>query len=102
MGKLDTLLVGEYVVIRTHSAGVFVGKLVDAEGDAVELHDARRIWYWEGAATLSQIAQEGVKLPEACKFPQPVDQIILFNVIEIIKVQPAALENIKNVPIWKA
>lgn len=102
MSKFSQLLMNEYVMVRTYSAGVFVGKMVDREGDAVELHDSRRIWYWEGAATLSQLAEEGVKSAAKCKFPQEMEQQILFNVIEIIKVQPDALDNIKKVPIWRA
>lgn len=99
---LDTLLAGEYVLVRTYSAGVFAGHLAYKEGDEVELLDARRIWYWSGSASLSQMAEEGVKNPKDCKFPKAVGQMILQNVIEIARVTKAAEENIKNVPEWRA
>ena len=60
----------DYVIVRTYSAGVFAGTLIKKEGNEVEMHNARRLWYWDGAASLSQLAEEGVKKPENCKFPQ--------------------------------
>ena len=60
----------EYVIVRTYSAGVFAGYLEKRNGQEVILRQARRIWYWDGAASLSQLAEEGTKRPENCKFPQ--------------------------------
>lgn len=90
-----------YVIVRTYSAGVFAGNLVKREGKEVELHNARRIWYWDGAASLSQLAEEGTKKPLNCKFPCEVSKIILTEVIEILDVTPAAEKSIKEVPVWK-
>jgi hypothetical protein len=93
---------GKYVIIRTYSAGVFAGFLKDKKDNEVELLNARRLWYWDGAASLSQLAVDGVNKPENCKFPCEVDQIILTNVIEIITCTEKAFESIKAVQIWKA
>ncbi len=90
-----------YVIVRTYSAGVFAGNMKSRKGQEVELTDARRIWYWSGAASLSQLAMEGTKDQANCKFPQPVDSIILTQAIEIIPVTKAAEKNIKGVPIWR-
>ncbi len=62
---------------------------------------ARRLWYWKGAASLSQLAMEGVKYPDECKFPCEVDQIELMEAIEILDVTDKAKESIAMVPIWK-
>ncbi len=91
----------EYVIVRTYSAGVHAGFLVRREGKEVELRDARRIWYWAGAATLSQLAMEGTINPERCKFPQEVQKVILTEAIEIITCTKQAIESIRSVPIWK-
>lgn len=91
-----------YKIVRTYSAGVFAGELESREGKEVILRNARRIWYWEGAASLSQLAMEGVKFPDKCKFPCEVDKVILTETIEILDVTDEARENIKNVPIWEA
>jgi len=90
----------EYVICRTYSAGVFAGYLKERNGKEATLVDARRIWYWEGAATLSELAEKGVSKPESCKFPAPVAQVILTEVIEIISCSSEAKKNIEEVPIW--
>lgn len=102
MNKIDSLLVNQYVIVRTYSAGVFAGTLITKEGSEVELKDARRIWYWEGAASLSELAEEGTYKPDQCKFPTEVKQVILLNVIEILKVSDKARQSIADVPIWSA
>ena len=91
----------KYVIVRTHSAGVFAGELESRSGQEVVLRNARRIWYWAGAASLSQLAMEGTKKPEDCKFPCEVDRVELLQAIEILDVTPAAKESIKGVPVWK-
>ena len=91
-----------YVIVRTYSAGVFAGNLLSREGREVTLTNARRIWYWVGAATLSQLAMEGTSKPDECNFPCEVDQILLLEAIEILSVTEKARESIKQVPIWKA
>ena len=96
--KLDGM---EYVICRTHSAGVFAGYLEKEEGQEVTLRNARRIWYWDGAATLSQLAVEGTSKPENCKFPCEVEIVRLKNAIEIIPCTQQAQDSINSVPIWK-
>lgn len=91
-----------YVIVRTYSAGVFAGYLESRNGKEVILKNARRLWYWSGAASLSQLAMEGVKKPNDCKFPCEVDKIELLEAIEIIDATEKARESIKEVPIWIA
>jgi len=91
----------QHVVVRTYSAGVFAGVLVSREGKEVKLKNARRLWYWSGAASLSQLAMEGVKDPRGCKFPCPVDEIVLTEAIEIIPMRPEAVTSIAEVPVWQ-
>lgn len=90
-----------YYIVRCNSAGVFSGNIKERNGDEVVLTNARRIWYWEGAASLSQLAMEGVTTPQRCKFAVPVSEVILFNVIEIIRCTDAAEACIKGVREWK-
>ncbi len=92
---------GDYVIVRTYSAGVFAGHLIKREGMEVTLANARRIWYWDGAASLSQLAMEGTSAPQNCKFPVAVDSILLTQAVEIIPCTKAAEKNIKGVPVWK-
>lgn len=96
--KLDGL---PYVIIRTYSAGVHAGYLKSRNGKEVELLHARRIWYWEGAASLSQLAVDGTSKPDKCKFPCEVSRIELTECIEVLECSKKAQESIKNVKIWQ-
>jgi len=94
-----------YKIVRTFSAGVFFGDL-DPEsrsknGKRGVMRDARRLWYWAGAASLSQLAMEGTKKPRECKFPIPVSYIELTEIIEVLDVTCEAIVSIKAVPEWK-
>lgn len=92
----------QYVIVRTYSAGCFAGYLKSRQGKEVELVEARRLWYWAGAASLSELAQRGTSRPGECKFPVPVDRIILTEAIEIVDVTSEAQASIEGVPIWSA
>ncbi len=92
---------GKYVIVRTYSAGVFAGNLKSRKGQEVVLNDARRIWYWDGASSLSQLAMEGTKKPENCKFPIAVKEVTLTQAIEIIPCTKEAEKSIKGVKIWE-
>ena len=94
-------MVGKYCMVRTYSAGVFAGTIADREGKEVRLTNARRMWYWSGAASLSQLATEGTSRPNDCKFPCEVPEVILTEVIEIIPISEKAEASIKAVPVWK-
>jgi hypothetical protein len=92
----------KYVIVRCDRAGVFAGTLASKEGADVILTSARRLWYWTGAASLSQLAQEGTSSPKSCKFPPFVDRVHLFGVIEIIDVTADARTSIEGVPAWRS
>lgn len=94
-------MVGERVIIRGDRSGVFYGTLVEKKGNEVELSDCRRIWYWDGAASLSQLAKDGTEKTENCKFTVSVEQIIILDVIEIIKCTEKSTKSIEGVKIWK-
>ncbi len=96
--KLDGM---EYCMVRTFSAGVFAGYIESRNGKEAILRNARRIWQWAGAASLSQLATEGTNNPNNCKFPIPVDKVILTEVIEIIPITEKAQKSIQGVPVWK-
>ena len=92
----------KHVIVRTYSAGVFAGYLEKRTGQEVVLRQARRLWYWVGAASLSQLAADGVSNQGKCKFPVEVDKIELLQAIEIIETTEKARQSIAGVPIWKA
>lgn len=89
-------------MVRTYSAGVFAGYIESRNGKEAVLRNARRIWYWDGAASISQLATDGTSKPENCKFPCPVDKVILTEVIEIIPITVKAKASIESVKVWEA
>lgn len=89
-----------YVIVRTYSAGVFAGMLESRNGKEVVLSTARRLWYWAGAASLSQLAVSGTSKPAACKFPVAVPSVTLTEAIEILDVTPEAQASIAAVKVW--
>lgn len=89
-----------YVIVRTYSAGVFAGYLESRKGQEVVLKNARRIWYWKGAASLSQLAVDGTSDPAGCKFPCEVPKVELLNAIEILDVSEKAKKSIAEVKVW--
>ena len=91
-----------YVIARSYKAGVFAGYLQSRKGQEVVLLDARRLWYWKGAASLSQLAVDGVSKPDECKFPTAVPKVELLEVIEILEVSEKAKESILGVKEWKS
>lgn len=92
---------GNRIIVRGEASGVFFGTLVSRSGKEVTLHNVRRIWWWEGAASLSQLAQSGTTKPESCKFPEVVDEIIVLDAVELLATTPAAQASIDSVTPWK-
>lgn len=94
--------IGKYVIIRGDRSGVFAGTLAAKDGREVTLTDCRRIWYWDGAASISQLAVDGTSKPTKCQFPAPVAEIVILDAIEIIPCTENAEASIKAVREWKA
>ena len=91
-----------YCIVRTYSAGVFAG-LYDRKNKGKEgtVFNAIRIHYWDGANSLSQMANEGVKKPKGCRFAQEVSEVDLKEIIEVLPCTIEAEKNIKGVPVWE-
>lgn len=92
----------EYVIIRADRAGVFAGYLSeeDDESHTVVLLECRRIYYWDGAASISELSVNGVSKPQNCKFPVAVKEAKISGVIEIIKATEKARKSIQAVKVW--
>lgn len=95
-------LIGKYVIVRGVNSGVFSGTLQDIDGTVVKLSGVRRIWYWDGAASTSELAITGPKKPDNCKFPPEVPTIFVLDAKEILEVSDVAQKAIKSVKPWVA
>lgn len=90
-----------YYIVRSERAGVFAGNIKERNGREITMTNVRRIWYWAGAATLSQLALEGTNKPNECKFTVIVPEIIVLDIIELIRCTDKAEKSIKEVREWK-
>lgn len=90
-----------YAIVRCQGAGVFMAIVVSRNNQEAVLKDSRRLWYWSGAASLSQLAVEGTKKPSDCKFPIAMPNQEVTGVLEVIPMTDAAVASLKSVPIWK-
>ena len=91
----------ENVIIRTEKAGVFFGNIKERNGQEAIITNCRRLWYWSGAASLSQLAVEGTSRPNDCKFTMVVEEMVVLGIIEIIPCTQKAIESVNSVTVWK-
>lgn len=91
----------KYYIVRAKDAGVFAGNIKERNGDEVTMTNVRRLWYWDGACSLSQLAVDGTKNPKSCKFTVTVPEMVILGVIEIIPCNDVAERSIKAVKEWK-
>lgn len=86
---------GKYVLVRTYASGVHFGILKDYDFNTrhIYLTKTRRIWYWEGAFTLSAVATNGIK---DGKLSIEIPEIMVSQVEEIIICSSKAEENLKH------
>lgn len=94
-------MTNQKVIVRGDRSGVFYGTLAARDGREVTLHKCRRLWYWDGAASISQLAVNGTTAPQNCKFTVCVDEIVILDAIEIIPCTDEAITSIEGVKEWK-
>lgn len=94
-------LKGKYVIVRGDRSGVFFGILENQNGQEIELKECRRLWYWDGACSISELAVNGTAKLNNCKFTVTIDEILLIDGIEILPCTEKAIESIKSVKEWK-
>jgi hypothetical protein len=91
-----------YVIVRAREAGVHAGELVSRKGTEVVLKDSRRIWYWKGAASLSELAIYGAKDEPACRFGVCLPEITVLGVCEVIPCSKEGESMIRRCREWRA
>lgn len=90
-----------YFIVRGDRSGVFAGNIKSREGQDVVMTNVRRLWYWDGACSISELAKSGTQRPKDCKFTVTLDELELLDAIEIIPATKEAEKSIKEVKEWK-
>lgn len=91
-----------YVIVRATGAGCHAGELVSDRGQRIELRNARRLWRWYGAQTLSELAVYGASKPAECRFAPTVARQVILDACEIIYCQPEGEKMIRECGEWRA
>ena len=88
-------------IVRCDRSGVFYGEIEERNGKEIKMRNVRNLWYWDGAATLLQLAAEGTTKPKECKFTMTIDSLEVLDAIEVIPCTDRAIESIEAVKEWK-
>jgi hypothetical protein len=91
---------GCHVIVRCTQAAAHFGILVHEEDNTVVLKDARRIWSWAGAATLTDLALDGSRRPTECKVTRPAPLVKLGDACEVIMCTKEAVAAFNEIPEW--
>lgn len=91
----------EKYIIRGDRSGVFYGEILERKGQEIKIGNCRRIWYWEGACSISELAKNGTVEPQNCKFTVTVEELVITDCIEFIKCTEKACNSIESVKEWK-
>ena len=95
-------MLGKKCVVRTYSAGVWFGEVAEKSGNEVILKNARRMWYWHAAESisLSAVALHGINQDKS-KIVAAVPTVWL-EAIELIPASDKAVASIEGAPNVKA
>lgn len=88
-------------IVRCDCAGVFFGKIKERSGSEVTMTEVRKLWSWDGACAVEQLAQDGTKEPGSCRFTVAVPEMTVLGAIQIIPCADAASASIRGVKEWK-
>ena len=95
--------IGRKCIVRCYGAGVFFGEVrevsFDANGLNVRLGNARKVWYWDGAAAVEQLSQEGCN--DNSKLTVAVPELVVTTAIQIIPCSGKAVKNLEAKKEWK-
>ena len=91
----------KYYIIRGDQSGVFFGQITGRNEKEVELQNVRKLWYWEGACAVEQLAVDGVKNPGDCKFTVVVPEMVVTDAIQILPCSDKAAKILCEVKAWK-
>ncbi len=95
--------IGKKCIVRCYGAGVFFGEIKevcrDANGLNVRLANARKIWYWNGAAAVEQLSQDGCN--NKSKITVAVPELVVATAIQIIPCTDNAIKNLEDHREWK-
>lgn len=89
-------------IVRTDRAGVFYGEVVSRKGNTeITMANVRKIWYWDGACAVEELALSGTFKPDECKLTVTVPEMVLASPIQVIPCSKKAQAVLDGIKEWK-
>ena len=101
MNDKETKMDNQYYIVRGDRSGVFFGQVTARNDQEVELRNVRKLWYWDGACAVEQLAVDGVTAPANCKFTVVVPEMTITDAIQIVPCSERAVKALSGVRVWK-
>lgn len=92
----------QFYIVRAAEAGVFFGKVESRTDREITMTDVRKIFYWEGACAVEELAVHGTVSPNKCKLTVIVPRMIIANPIQIIPCTDRATDVLSRIRVWKS
>ena len=96
-------LLNKKCIIRCNRSGVYFGTPIEISNDGrlVKIENVRMLYYWDGAASVLQLASDGTSTPNNCRFTKSIGSIVVTDAIAIIPCTDKAITSIEGVKEWK-
>ncbi len=91
----------KYYIVRANRAGVFFGQIKEQTPAQVTMTNVRKLFYWDGACAVEELAMNGTKKPDRCKFTLVIPEMVIAEPIQIIPCTKKAVESISGVKVWQ-
>lgn len=91
----------KYFIVRCDRAGVFFGNIKEKSKDSVIMTNVQKIWYWDGACAVEQLALTGPMKPKSCKLTVIIDEMEVFSPNQVIECTNESITTLKGISIWK-
>ena len=97
---MNSELIGKKIIARIERSGVFHGTLDHIDNDIMRLKNARRIYYWNGALSVTDMAAKGIT---GGKVTIPVSTVEFMSdkVVELNECSDDATKSIETIKPWK-
>ena len=101
-GKVNATKKPQKYIVRCHFAGVFFGEIKERKGTDCVMTNVRKIWSWEGACAVEELAVNGTTTPRNCQLTVTVDEMIVMDPVQIIPCTNKATAILEAIDEWKS
>lgn len=97
---MNSELLNKNIIARINQAGVFHGRLDYIDESIIRLKDVRRIYQWNGALSVTDMAVNGITGGKVT-IPVSTVEFLTSNIIELNECSDKATTAIVSVTPWK-